>query len=322
MHITQRLRFETETAGAAHDEDILSKTAQMCRVFHSGLHRVVIYCERKSLLKGESLISAGEFWNTVLGYVLLAILGPIFRLYFVQQAKAHWRLIRAEWARYSAVRARMAAAAATDIASAMQPIEKYPDVTAVQLHPDYFSRRLASRSSLLGLPREIKNTIYRLVLVHADDPIFIESASSTTKPPGEPGILRTCRTIRSETLRIYYMENSFLMRADDMEPDLVLAFHRISVQHSVELDVVVLPHGLRRWCNLRRWLHEFHHSRAYGLGISVEYNRHFEDTESQIIESMFRIAKTLQALPWSTTDSVLGDLRATLVSEHSGWGDD
>ncbi|KAF2094380.1 hypothetical protein NA57DRAFT_60427 [Rhizodiscina lignyota] len=58
--------------------------------------------------------------------------------------------------------------------------------------------------TLLTLPGEIRNFIYRAVLVK-DNHITISAAY----PPKEPALLRTCRTIRSEARMIWYSENDF-----------------------------------------------------------------------------------------------------------------
>ena len=59
------------------------------------------------------------------------------------------------------------------------------------------------QSKFLELPGEIRNKIYRLVLV-SDDNIDI-----TITPTPEPALLNVCRTTLEEATTIYYLENSF-----------------------------------------------------------------------------------------------------------------
>lgn len=48
------------------------------------------------------------------------------------------------------------------------------------------------KASLLGVPGEIKNRIYDLVLVNDEEMVEVD------KHPAEPGLLRSCRQIREE----------------------------------------------------------------------------------------------------------------------------
>ncbi|KAK4575259.1 hypothetical protein LTR86_001111 [Recurvomyces mirabilis] len=58
-------------------------------------------------------------------------------------------------------------------------------------------------SHLLKLPPEIRNYIYHLTLVQAEDiPV-------TSTGYERPAILSTCRTIRKEAFKLYYSGNRF-----------------------------------------------------------------------------------------------------------------
>ncbi|KAK5112292.1 hypothetical protein LTR85_011564 [Meristemomyces frigidus] len=63
-------------------------------------------------------------------------------------------------------------------------------------------------SQLLALPPELRNIIYRCVLV-SDTPINISCEASITPPT----LLDTCRRIREEAISIYYHENTFAATA-------------------------------------------------------------------------------------------------------------
>ena len=69
-------------------------------------------------------------------------------------------------------------------------------------------------SPLLRLPAELREHIYRYVLVN-DEPIAIPSQSWTLGfplDPSDPPFTCTCRQIRSEALAIFYSENIFTDR--------------------------------------------------------------------------------------------------------------
>lgn len=60
-------------------------------------------------------------------------------------------------------------------------------------------------SSLFNLPGEIRNRIYRLVLVHQPDCNILPLSGKRSSAP----LLHTCQQIRSEARSIYYGENNF-----------------------------------------------------------------------------------------------------------------
>ena len=59
------------------------------------------------------------------------------------------------------------------------------------------------QTHLLGLPGELRNRIYRYVLV-SDETIHIDPDCFQ-----QPALLRTCTQVRNETSSIYYKENDF-----------------------------------------------------------------------------------------------------------------
>lgn len=68
---------------------------------------------------------------------------------------------------------------------------------------------MANKLFLLGLPDEIRNTIWRAALVE-DKPIDM----AFLKLRGLPELISTSKSVRSETLGIYYDDNTFLLEED------------------------------------------------------------------------------------------------------------
>ena len=68
-------------------------------------------------------------------------------------------------------------------------------------------------SPLLDLAAELRNEIWRLVLVE-DNTIDIGTTAPSCleeKPPAEPALLTACKQVREEAVGIYYSENTFRM---------------------------------------------------------------------------------------------------------------
>lgn len=121
---------------------------------------------------------------------------------------------------------------------------------------------------LLGLPPELRNQIYILVLRVDDD----EDGTQNEEGSGEgdnhdgplgtiqvdadtrqPGLLRTCRTIREEAKAIWYQVNDFWFDLDERDASLLIKFEKhlkaSDYPHSV---VTPYPSG-KHWGNLARW---------------------------------------------------------------------
>lgn len=69
-------------------------------------------------------------------------------------------------------------------------------------------------SPLLSLAAELRNTIYRLVLI-PPHPIDV----SNLRHPSEPGLLATCKQVRREATGMYYSENEFSISMGVDNPD-------------------------------------------------------------------------------------------------------
>ncbi|CAK4034157.1 Hypothetical predicted protein [Lecanosticta acicola] len=64
----------------------------------------------------------------------------------------------------------------------------------------------SGKCKLLELPAELRNDIYRLVLVPEDDAAVDIDANGYDRP----GLLSTCKQIYYEARKIFYAENKFM----------------------------------------------------------------------------------------------------------------
>lgn len=83
-----------------------------------------------------------------------------------------------------------------------------------------FPPRLSTepKKGFLDLPSELRNQIYRLVLLEEDE-ITLKKNGFTEAP-----LLLACRRVRKETIAIFYLENKWLLDAPDWDHSLHLAF--------------------------------------------------------------------------------------------------
>ena len=100
------------------------------------------------------------------------------------------------------------------------------------------------QSPLFSLPAELRNQIYRLVLIRATNFDLIRPTHFDLRPEGfwpyEPDLLHVSRQIRTEALDIYYQENTWAFHIQDFDATLYLAWCRASTH--------------KRDANIRFWL--------------------------------------------------------------------
>lgn len=78
------------------------------------------------------------------------------------------------------------------------------------------SRSPGRRAGFLDLPAEIRNDIYRQVLVQ-EEPVDFPLSTSSDRPNLSAALLATCRQINEEAAQILYGDNRFVLRRDFRE---------------------------------------------------------------------------------------------------------
>lgn len=166
------------------------------------------------------------------------------------------------------------------------------------------------RASLLGLPAEIRNEIYRLSVVDVH-PIQL-------KPDNErgtqPGLLRCCRQIRHESLSIFLEENEFevKIRKLKIEPQCdhwvwsaVLAKHKATI----------VLEGQCSWSNFKGWLKIFAEGRMRAGFVS---DPTAGDAIIDACAHMFTIVRSMRGLPWKKIERALEACRSAMACAGAG----
>jgi hypothetical protein len=99
---------------------------------------------------------------------------------------------------------------------------------------------------LLNMPPELRNDIYRYALL---GPEFIVSNSFA-----EPSLLRTCKQIRTESLKLFYLETSFKFDIVDWNCRSLLHFKQQTRKLGLYFGVYMKLHGSPNWANLTHWV--------------------------------------------------------------------
>lgn len=172
---------------------------------------------------------------------------------------------------------------------------------------------------LMALPGELRNMIYRHVLVEQGR-IVVRSTG-----PGQPGLLAACKAIRKEAGSIYYIENEFTLLLTDFDG---AAFSHFKLQYDRCPTIGRMTHyyqfgGRPNWANLVRWLEEAYFGRCWVPLCQIDYpilREHYR--HHYVVGGAFKLLKETRALGWDGVERVLEAYLHGLKGTTSRWADD
>lgn len=185
-----------------------------------------------------------------------------------------------------------------------------------QPNPQLSSPPTAATNScrLLSLPGELRNRIYYAALV-SDRTIEIDKARWSTH---QPALLKTCKTIRAEAYRLFYLENKISTNIHDWNPVVKYEFQKLMAKHRIR--PMQLNHyftGGPSWDNLMDWLQAVHQGRIGAISDAVGKQR---PIERKTIGIMFKIVRKATGVSaWSQVEDLLVAHRELLGMNDARW---
>jgi hypothetical protein len=150
-----------------------------------------------------------------------------------------------------------------------------------------------SDSPLLNLPGELRNRIYRFAII---SPLSIELDIGRWQNH-QPALLRTCKQVRIEALRLFYIENKITTNIHDWDPVVkvrcsqLLASHKIKSHHLYHYFT-----GGPNWTNLLAWLKAVFEGKIGGISSCLGKTR---TVERKIVGGMFLyVSTTVKGTEW------------------------
>lgn len=159
------------------------------------------------------------------------------------------------------------------------------------------------RCLFFELSAELRNEIYELALVSSDE------IKITKETFAQPALLCTCRQIRAEASKIYYVQNQFSTRISRLDASLLHAFYQ-QCKHAVR------PEGLSGngvaldfdwdprdayWPNFLQWMKWFYDDEITGVACPDDCLGGLCCT----MNAAFHIVDELQDLRWERVSTVL-----------------
>ncbi|KAF2173479.1 hypothetical protein M409DRAFT_15760 [Zasmidium cellare ATCC 36951] len=154
--------------------------------------------------------------------------------------------------------------------------------------------------SLLGIPGELRNIIYRYALLQ-DTMIKVSPAT-----PSQPSLLWTTRQIRTEALPIFLAENTFKVDAWDMELTIPSNYTAHWLSKIAYKNFFITMRGKKDWGNLKGWLGRYARHEVPGLAAGQP------TSEAEILAQAFELVYCL--LPHCGFEEMEGAIRAWIRS--------
>jgi hypothetical protein len=173
----------------------------------------------------------------------------------------------------------------------------------------------SQKSSLLTLPPELRNEIYRLALISSEK-------IDITKEYNEPALLSVSRKIRDEATPILYLRNQWHIDLPDWDCGLYKAFFtHVKFRGISDLSKMKVTWNnsgaLDNKTGLLRFTKVLHENEGF-LSINYESSRQRDAVTSAAVGAC-EVAKRMRKQPWNDIDSVLEVYFDEVAKEKDGW---
>ena len=202
-----------------------------------------------------------------------------------------------------------------------------------------------TQSVLLDLPGELRNVIYRYGLsrvivlwtsLHNIRKALVERLTDVSTRYGfqEPGLLKTCKSVRADEASIYYVESNVVLYLVGMKTNVLvwweaktaaLARENIKVPRE-RVDIVIEPLPLPKdWARLEERVERYRLGEVtYGYGdagILVRNRDQLAMIEHRLLEALFAMAKECGQVPAAAFKRMLALQRKVLGRVDTKWLD-
>lgn len=169
-----------------------------------------------------------------------------------------------------------------------------------------------SISRLLSLPPELRDRIYRAVLVEG-----VINIDSNSKPST---LLQCCSQILEEATEIYYYDNKFQFHIQDNDATVYIRWCAVDAcRGACEVSCQITPST--NWLNLVVWLKAVYHHQCCGLSARPSGGE-FAGGNVEVLSHIFSMMKHLRDAPfvsWQLAESILQDAHNALTASDPDW---
>jgi hypothetical protein len=170
------------------------------------------------------------------------------------------------------------------------------------------------KPTLLGIPGELRNEIWRHALVQKT-PIVINRNDSSNQGRFTPALLSVSRQIRKETASTFHEENEFDLIITDLSMNVPQEHWAYTQAHPVRFKLCV--EGMKHWPNLMVRLKRFHANPMHTLCPGPSH----DDDEPwwKCVVDVLDIMAELLGVDWKVVKNVLELHRRSLDLKGGSW---
>lgn len=183
---------------------------------------------------------------------------------------------------------------------------------------------MTANASLLELPAELRNQIYREAVVIPDG-VHIDLSDMNGPNTKQPALLHACRQIRAEAITLYYLENKFHITIPSEDGKRMLPFYRAAENHVTPCLISVCCgwKGAYSWTNLLAWLKLYH---ARDIRLRPVYAREYLeaagndlDRSARVVEMAFKTVEEMLWVKWDMVAAVLEKFHLVVAGFDRDW---
>jgi hypothetical protein len=186
-----------------------------------------------------------------------------------------------------------------------------------------------ARGPLQKLPNEILDQIYEHAL-RLDNDAKVE----VREPAGisEPALLFTCKEIRRNAIKIFYLVNVLCLHIYSFSPSTVMYTHKkdatLRRQYNCKIKTITGEiRGPRSWSNLISWLRYTHGTALKAPSIDLSPHpsvavAHFGEKEEAVIAGLFHMVHVARDAKWDQVEQCLDLMRYGLAACNKDWAQD
>lgn len=181
-----------------------------------------------------------------------------------------------------------------------------------------------ANSKLLNLPPELRNRIYEYCLKAEYQRGIYKFAGpwkiDVTDGPKPPGFLFTCKQVREDASKIWYLGNELGLEIENYDAATLVAWEKLCRQINETLGarpvtgmtVLLTAH----WKNLKQWCH-------YLWAAKLPFVKQFiEEPNDKVLYSAQTTAQECQGLPREKCERMLDAFRGVAGEVDNRWLDD
>lgn len=176
----------------------------------------------------------------------------------------------------------------------------------------------SSVSRFESLPGELRNQIYRIVLL--EEEIDVPRTGIV-----EPALLSVNKKVRKETVSIFYGENKFKLNLPGYDSDILRPWtvfnNRMQRKHNVAMTCALGKVSPPNWPNLRTWLERLH-KRTVTPSLYRPTSANVPKTfhlDKKIIGAWSKVIKARRGESWAKVEESLEDLHLILIDIDPRW---